>query len=206
MCSVFIFLESPRSLCFPLSSGLTSKCRGMGLAALLVLKPKNDVMRLVTTTTPLPRLTSEPLHGALSAMSDADGVDGDRDADGCKQIESIVFGGKLDQALSCRINQCIKTNPTRAFTELSNRCLSCRSSRKFVLQPAEAAEERKTFAGFPQRGNFLRQPHQLQKGEQPQPRGSLQRRAKGVFANVVIAENRLFISINYLRMQKCTRI
>lgn len=34
-------------------------------------------------------------------------------------------------------------------------------------QDVSAAEETKPFSGFPQWGNFLRQPHQLQKGEQP---------------------------------------
>lgn len=45
------------------------------LSPLAVLKLISDVMRLFTATTPMPRLTSEPLHGALSATSAADGVD-----------------------------------------------------------------------------------------------------------------------------------
>lgn len=89
----------------------------------------------------------------------------------------------MDQALSCRINQCIKTKSTPAFSE---------TGADFLLRPAGAAGERKTFSGFPQRGNFLRQPHQMEDSEPPPPlpRRSLRRRARGVFADAVSAKRR----------------
>lgn len=105
---------------------------------------------------------------------------GARDVDGCKQIGSIVFGGKLDQALSCRINQCIKTKSTPAFSQ---------TGADFLLRPAGAAGEGKTLSGFPRRGNFLRQPHQME-GREPPPRGGLRGRAGGVFTDAVNAKRR----------------
>lgn len=66
---------------------------------------------------------------------------GARDADGCKQIESIVFGGKLERALSCRINQCIKTKSTHAFSGLARTSCCGQQRRQAREKPVDFPDE-----------------------------------------------------------------
>lgn len=158
---------------------------------LAVLKLISDVMRLFTATTPTPRPTSEPLHGALSATSTADGVDRDRGVD----------GHKWDR------NKSSSRGPGVALPHWSMRKKQNPHVRKISEREVNSATsrgEKHLLWIFPRRGNFLRQPHQLEKGEQPQLHGSLQRQAKGVFANVVVAKrSKRFVGIFPLITCKC---